>query len=333
RGPCSRGSLTWCLPWTLGQLCALLNPTLMLPRQSVTVQEGLCVLVPCSFSYPGSRKGPVSGYWFPAGANKHHGAPVATKKPTRKVNNKTKYRFHLLGDPGTNNCSLSITDAKRNDSGSYFFRMEKGKLKWNYCDNMVSVHVTALTHIPDILIPGTLESGRPSNLTCSVPWACEQGTPPTFSWEGPSVSSLGPNITHSSVLTLTPRPQDHGTNLTCQVKFPAAGVTTERTIQLNVTWAGKEACVPGLGLLCVHVLGAWLSQGPWRAEALVKSHRRKAARAAEDMSDPHPALQAASLVSALGALGSSLSPGHVPRWPRWCPLSMPRTERVACPLF
>uniref|UniRef100_A0A8C5YW90 Ig-like domain-containing protein n=1 Tax=Marmota marmota marmota TaxID=9994 RepID=A0A8C5YW90_MARMA len=104
---------------------------------------------------------------------------------------------------------------------------------------------SSLTHTPDILVPGTLESGRPSNLTCSVPWACEQGTPPTFSWEGPSVSSLGPNIIHSSVLTLTPRPQDHGTNLTCQVKFPAAGVTTQRTIQLNVTCVRRDS---GCGL-------------------------------------------------------------------------------------
>ncbi|XP_011382882.1 sialic acid-binding Ig-like lectin 13, partial [Pteropus vampyrus] len=39
----------------------------------------------------------------------------------------------------------------------------------------------------------------------------------------------------SSVLTLTPRPQDHGASLTCQVMFPAAGVTVEGTVQLNVT--------------------------------------------------------------------------------------------------
>ncbi|KAM4801493.1 myeloid cell surface antigen CD33-like [Urocitellus parryii] len=265
--------------------------------KSVTVQEGLCVLVPCSFSYPGSGKGPVSGYWFPAGTNTHHGSPVATKNPNRKVNNETKYRFHLLGDPGTNNCSLSITDAKRSDSGSYFFRMEKGELKWNYCDNKVSVHVTALTHTPDILIPGTLESGRPSNLSCSVPWACEQGTPPTFSWVGPSVSSLGPNIIHSSVLTLTLRPQDHGTNLTCQVKFPAAGVTTKRTIQLNVTWSqGTNAAagvlwgaIGGAGVMALVALGLCLTF------SIVKSHRRKAARAAEDMSDTQPTLQPASL--------------------------------------
>ncbi|KAG3256617.1 myeloid cell surface antigen CD33-like [Ictidomys tridecemlineatus] len=203
--------------------------------ESVTVQEGLCVLVPCSFSYRGSRNGQVSVSWFRSGTNTDQGPAVATTNSTRKVTKETQGRFHLLRDPGTNNCSLSIRDTKHNDSGSYFFRLEKGTFKWNYYDKMVSVHVTALTHTPDILVPVTLESGRPSNLTCSVPWACEQGTPPTFSWEGPSVSSLGPNTTHSSVLTLTPRPQDHGTNLTCQVKFPAAGVTTERTIQLNVT--------------------------------------------------------------------------------------------------
>ncbi|XP_077649456.1 myeloid cell surface antigen CD33-like [Urocitellus parryii] len=202
--------------------------------ESVTVQEGLCVLVPCRFSYRGSRNGKVFVSWFRAGDDTDHSSAVATNS-TRKVSNETQGRFRLLLDPGTNNCSLSIKDTKRSDRGSYFFRLEKGNFKWNYCEKMVSVHVTALTHTPDILVPGTLESCHPSNLTCSVPWACEQGTPPTFSWVGPSVSSLGPNIIHSSVLTLTPRLQDHGTNLTCQVKFPAAGVTTERTIQLNIS--------------------------------------------------------------------------------------------------
>ena len=78
------------------------------------------------------------------------------------------------------------------------------------------------------------------NLTCSVPWACEQGTPPLFSWTSAAHTSLGPRTHLSSVLTLTPQPQDHGTNLTCQVQFPATGVTVKRTIQLNVTcecWA------------------------------------------------------------------------------------------------
>ncbi|XP_076698877.1 myeloid cell surface antigen CD33-like [Callospermophilus lateralis] len=202
---------------------------------SMRVQEVLCVLVPCSFSCPGSGSGPVSGYWFRAGANTDHDSPVANTTLLGECRRRPRAdSSEVLGDPGTNNCSLMACDS---DSGLYFFQMEKGRFKWSYCANQVSVHVTdrALTHTPDILVPGALESCHPSNLTCSVPWACEQGTPPTFSWVGPTLSSLGPNIIHSLVLILTPWPQDHGTNFTCQVKFPLAGVTTEKTIQLNVT--------------------------------------------------------------------------------------------------
>uniref|UniRef100_A0A667HVX7 Ig-like domain-containing protein n=1 Tax=Lynx canadensis TaxID=61383 RepID=A0A667HVX7_LYNCA len=78
-------------------------------------------------------------------------------------------------------------------------------------------------------------SGRPSNLTCSVPWACAWGTPPIFSWTSAALASLGPKTHLSSVLTLTPRLQDHGTDLTCQVTLPGTGVTTMRTIHLNVS--------------------------------------------------------------------------------------------------
>lgn len=77
-----------------------------------------------------------------------------------------------------------------------------------------------------------------------MPWACEWGTPPTFSWTSAALTSLGPRTLLSSVLTLTPRPQDHGTRLTCQVKFPTSGVTVERTLQLNVTCESR-ARTPG----------------------------------------------------------------------------------------
>uniref|UniRef100_A0A2K5RT57 CD33 molecule n=1 Tax=Cebus imitator TaxID=2715852 RepID=A0A2K5RT57_CEBIM len=170
-----------------------------------------------------------------------------------------------------------------------------------------------LAHRPNILIPGPLDPGHSKNLTCSVPWACEQGTPPIFSWMSASPTSLGPRTTHSSVLIITPRPQDHGTNLTCQVKFPGAAVTTERTIQFNVTYAPHNPTT-----------GICLGDGPEKQETragvvqgaiggagvtallilclcliffIVKIHRRKAARTALGRNDTYPARVPASLVS------------------------------------
>ncbi|XP_075808944.1 myeloid cell surface antigen CD33-like isoform X2 [Microtus pennsylvanicus] len=209
---------------------------LELKSSLVKVQEGLCVLVPCTFfEQSGNRSSDmVFGYWFRAGANTGYDSLVATNNPNQPVKNQGQ--FHLSGDPRNNDCSLDIRDVQRTDSGSYFFRMEKDSFKWNYDRNQLSVKVTALTHIPNIDIPQTLELGLPNNVTCSVPWACERGTPPIFSWMTTALASLGPRTTLSSVLTLTPRFQDHGTNLICQVAFPGVGVTVQKTVQINVSW-------------------------------------------------------------------------------------------------
>ncbi|XP_070244218.1 LOW QUALITY PROTEIN: sialic acid-binding Ig-like lectin 14 [Bos mutus] len=209
-------------------------------QPSVSVQEGLCIRVPCSIYYP--REGwkdsdAAHGYWFLEGVDTDRSAVVATNNPAHVVLSETQGRFLLLGDPRTKDCSLDIREAQRRDTGVYFFRLERGPtVKYNYKWHLLSVHVTALTDTPDIHVQGTLASGRPTNLTCVVPWACERGTPPTFSWTGVALTSLHPESPHSSVLTLTLQPQDHGTNLTCLVSFPGAGVSTYVTIRLNVSF-------------------------------------------------------------------------------------------------
>ncbi|KAF5917092.1 hypothetical protein HPG69_014019 [Diceros bicornis minor] len=184
----------------------------------------------CDINY--SNRYPAHGYWFQEGTYPHQDAPVATNNPNVKVQDETKGRFHLLGNPQIYDCSLDIRDARRRDSGTYFFRVERGPfMRYNYRKNRLFVHVMALTQTPDIHIQGTLESGQPKNITCAVPWA---------------------------LLTLTPRPQDHSTYLTCRVSFPGAGVSTEKTVQLNVSC---ECQASEAGYLRAVGVGGWGDRG------------------------------------------------------------------------
>ncbi|XP_029782187.1 myeloid cell surface antigen CD33-like isoform X2 [Suricata suricatta] len=209
-------------------------------QESLEVQEGLCASVPCSFLYPLNNWNdsfPVHGYWFRETPFLLRSGPVATNKPGLKVQPEAQGRFRLLGNPRDYDCSLDIRDARRSDSGKYFFRVERGSfVKYNFQWNLLSVNVTALTQTPNIHIQGLLEPGQPKNITCSVPWACKRGTAPTFSWIGDALTSRGPRTLLSSMITLIPRPQDHGTNLTCRVTFPGANVRAETSIRLNMSW-------------------------------------------------------------------------------------------------
>ena len=114
------------------------------PR-AVSVQKGLCVRVPCSLYYP--KEGwkdsdQTHGYWFREGAEVSMDAPVATNKLDREVQKETQGRFHLLGDPRNKNCSLEIRDARKRDRGSYFFRVERGTMKWSYRSERFFLNVT-----------------------------------------------------------------------------------------------------------------------------------------------------------------------------------------------
>ncbi|XP_042826290.1 sialic acid-binding Ig-like lectin 8 isoform X1 [Panthera tigris] len=255
--------------------------------QDAKGQEGLCVRVSCRCFYPWegwSESTPALGYWFRKGAGVQQDVLVATNNPDGKVQQESQGRFRLLGNPQDYDCSLDIRDVRRGDSGTYVFRVERGpSVRYTYTRDQLSVRVTALTQTPDILISGTLESGHPSNLTCSVPWACEWGTPPIFSWTSAALASLGPKTHLSSVLTLTPRLQDHGTDLTCQVTLPGTGVTTMRTIHLNVSSpVGTEGqCPPALSvaanLPCLSV-----PDSPWNLTVAVFQENGTAPTALEN---------------------------------------------------
>ncbi|XP_038169748.1 sialic acid-binding Ig-like lectin 5 [Arvicola amphibius] len=230
-----------CLLWA-GSLVEMADYKLSV-ASSVTVQEGLCIYVSCQATFPPSSSS-VFGYWFQEGAIINKDSPVATNDPNRSVQKEAQGRFHLVGGPDTYNCSLEIRDARRSDTREYFFRVEgTGSMKYSFKEQKLFVHVIALTETPNFQIMPTLVSGTSTQMICSLPWACERGTPPIFSWMSSALTSLGTRTTLSSELKLTPGPQDHGTNITCQVTFPAVGVTVERTEQLSVTYAPQKLTI------------------------------------------------------------------------------------------
>ncbi|XP_050627487.1 sialic acid-binding Ig-like lectin 16 isoform X1 [Macaca thibetana thibetana] len=209
-------------------------------QRLVTVQEGLCVMVPCNLSYPwdGWKESTAAyGYWFKEGTNTNTGAPVATNNQSREVEMSARGRFQLTGDPGKGSCSLVIRDAQREDEARYFFRVERGTyVRYNFRNNGFLLQVTALTQKPDVYIPETLEPGQPVTVICVFDWASEECPAPSFSWTGTALSSQGtkPTTSHFSVLSFTPSPQDHDTDLTCHVDFSRKGVSAQRTVRLRV---------------------------------------------------------------------------------------------------
>ncbi|XP_039106597.1 sialic acid-binding Ig-like lectin 10 isoform X1 [Hyaena hyaena] len=226
------------------------SPGFSLRVQSVVVvQEGLCVHVPCTVSYPRvdwTEDTPALGYWFVAGTDTTLERPVATNKQDREVQTGFRGRFQLTGDPGNYSCSLLIRDALAADEGLYIFRVERGSyVRYNFVETPFNLEVRALTQKPDVFVPETLEPGRQATLICVFNWAFEECPAPALSWTGVAVTPQGPGPKSSyfSVLSLTPRPHDHGTHLTCRADFSREGVSTETTVQLNVTYVPRDLVI------------------------------------------------------------------------------------------
>ncbi|XP_039368625.1 myeloid cell surface antigen CD33-like [Mauremys reevesii] len=137
-GPATLRVLILALLWT-GSLSQPHGFTLMVP-QSVSVQEGLCILVPCTFTYPASYdtdnpSAQLYGAWYKEPATVDQDPPVVSSVTSLGVSQETQGRFRLTGDPVHGDCSLQIIDARRTDAGRYFFSFEKGMSEHTYRSN------------------------------------------------------------------------------------------------------------------------------------------------------------------------------------------------------
>uniref|UniRef100_G3SFC2 Sialic acid binding Ig like lectin 8 n=1 Tax=Gorilla gorilla gorilla TaxID=9595 RepID=G3SFC2_GORGO len=260
-------------------------------QELVTVQEGLCVHVPCSFSYPQdgwTYSDPVHGYWFRAGDRPYQDAPVATNNPDREVQAETQGRFQLLGDIWSNDCSLSIRDARKRDKGSYFFRLERGSMKWsyksqlNYKAKQLSVFVTASTALGNGSSLSVLE-GQSLRLVCAV----NSNPPARLSWTWGSLT-LCPSRSSNPGLLELPRVhvRDEG-EFTCRAQNPQGSQHISLSLSLQNEGTGTSRPVSEVTLAAVGGAGAtalaFLSF--CIIFIIVRSCRKKSARPAAGVGD------------------------------------------------
>ncbi|XP_073513724.1 sialic acid-binding Ig-like lectin 14 isoform X1 [Phyllobates terribilis] len=195
---------------------------------SVTVQEGLCVIIPCSFTaeYIKTFKNSI-GYW-----KSDFDTNIASSDTSVSI---VKENFHVVGNPDNGDCTLKVTDARKQDTGTYFFRIEGSKempIKYNYLSHKLTLLVTDLTQKPEISNLGHLRVGKEVTLTCSPPGSCD-GTDQTITWWK---DNLDRTWGKSSSVTFTPLLSDHKTSITCAVNYPAVRSSTQKTMVLDVQY-------------------------------------------------------------------------------------------------
>ncbi|KAL8219422.1 UNVERIFIED_CONTAM: hypothetical protein K2H54_024342 [Gekko kuhli] len=228
---------------------------------SVSVQRGLCVHIPCSFTYnqvERTNPGKLYGYWFQNKDGYQHyfthssqryalGILVATNDKRQKFRTSVENRFQFTGEPEEGNCSFSILNAKSEDAGEYYFRIEDGYLKYSYTTNRFRTHttlqvlVTALEE-PQLGATSVVLSGKEAVYTCLALGPCVK-IDAKLSWDTwltgdktPQWSQQHSNGSwiYGSNFTFTPSLNDQGKQLSCWVWYPNIWASVKKSIQLEV---------------------------------------------------------------------------------------------------
>ncbi|XP_073511424.1 sialic acid-binding Ig-like lectin 13 [Phyllobates terribilis] len=229
--PIGRQNYIFHLP--TGFTCQLAGYSIRVPPD-VGVEEGLCLTIPCNFTADYRKTFSNStGYWIQI-RKKEPLSPYYIVATNNKNSDVRKTNFHLAGNPDIEDCTLTITDARKEDQGRYYFKFEESKyskVKYGYNkDATTAITVTDLTEEPVISDPGTLIAGISKTLTCSPPRNCS-ATSLYFQWKKSSVADVWKK--NSPTVTFNPSANDQQESITCEMTN-SEGKTTRKTVFLDV---------------------------------------------------------------------------------------------------
>ncbi|KAJ1132567.1 hypothetical protein NDU88_010875 [Pleurodeles waltl] len=235
-----------------GVLCANEDYKVKVPWR-VTAQEGLCVLIPCKFTYENMTEAAVSpyGYWFIEGKTKSEKA-VASSNVSEEIYEETRGRFKLVGDLRRRDCSLSINDVRRSDERTYYFRYEHNedsRIQFSYMHYPLRITVVELQDQPKLLVKSPLIEGGEGQVFCTAPGRC-LGTPPTITWRvdlrssysiySYSVDNVDGSQTHRSKVTFNVSRIDNHKHMNCTAYFPSINASTTSSVSLQIEYKGLE---------------------------------------------------------------------------------------------
>ncbi|XP_066495140.1 B-cell receptor CD22-like [Tiliqua scincoides] len=215
--------------------------------------KGSCVVIPCSFTYPGARDswgGKFSVAWY---QYRSRGYPeIYNSRSPGTVLTDYQGRTEVLGDLETGNCTLSISNVRREDALRYYVWINPESVSHRFYDVTVQVEVTDTPNPLELSNPGSLTEGDLTQVTCSTQHTCPL-TPPTVNWNvmgGQVVTTherlAGGAWRTESGLSYTPSHKDDGRYLQCTAIFPNQQ-QSRSGIYLQVKYSPKDAAVSVVG--------------------------------------------------------------------------------------
>ncbi|XP_056142156.1 myelin-associated glycoprotein-like [Lampris incognitus] len=200
---------------------------------------GSCVVVPCTFTYPGEKlpSSKLRGIWhFLNDRMKNIYHP-----DNLNVMENFRGRTELVGRLGDGNCTLKMVDVKDHDNGPFCFRVEiPEKDKFSYVEHCARLTILPHPPKPTLTFSKKVIQGHPYSAVCSVIHTCPSHMP-TITWS--KSSSDEPLEAHKyhgsgnwetqSILTFIPEESDDHSEIICTVRF-YGGMNSSQTFQLFV---------------------------------------------------------------------------------------------------